>query len=196
MQKQVRITFEDAADNTDIKVMKPHQLTAGEQLTITLSGTDDTEKFYVYGMGELTAVYDKAAYAIQKAEQVSGVVISSSQAYVWEKGNRDLVYSTGAEAFRQGNDETSLEACENYMEQYNAHRVDLTGCKLDQILYVINKGLPVIAVTDGNHAVLLTGYTTSDITYIDPENGSETTVSIGQMEKMAEQGGNTFIGYI
>lgn len=196
MQKQVRITFEDAADNTDIKVMKPHQLTAGEPLTITLSGTDDTEKFYVYGMGELTAVYDKAAYAIQKAEQVSGVVISSSQAYVWEKGNRDLVYSTGAEAFRQGNDETSLEACENYMEQYNAHRVDLTGCKLDQILYVINKGLPVIAVTDGNHAVLLTGYTTSDITYIDPENGSETTVSIGQMEKMAEQGGNTFIGYI
>lgn len=196
MQKQVRITFEDAADNTDVKVMKPHQLTAGEPLTITLSGTDDTEKFYVYGMGELTAVYDKAAYAIQKAEQVSGVVISSSQAYVWEKGNRDLVYSTGAEAFRQGNDETSLEACENYMEQYNAHRVDLTGCKLDQILYVINKGLPVIAVTDGNHAVLLTGYTTSDITYIDPENGSETTVSIGQMEKMAEQGGNTFIGYI
>lgn len=196
MQKQVRITFEDAADNTDIKVMKPHQLTAGEPLTITLSGTDDTEKFYVYGMGELTAVYDKAAYAIQKAEQVSGVVISSSQAYVWEKGNRDLVYSTGAEAFRQGNDETLLEACENYMEQYNAHRVDLTGCKLDQILYVINKGLPVIAVTDGNHAVLLTGYTTSDITYIDPENGSETTVSIGQMEKMAEQGGNTFIGYI
>ena len=192
----MRITFEDAADNTDIKVMKPHQLTAGEPLTITLSGTDDTEKFYVYGMGELTAVYDKAAYAIQKAEQVSGVVISSSQAYVWEKGNRDLVYSTGAEAFRQGNDETSLEACENYMEQYNAHRVDLTGCKLDQILYVINKGLPVIAVTDGNHAVLLTGYTTSDITYIDPENGSETTVSIGQMEKMAEQGGNTFIGYI
>ncbi len=196
MQKQVRITFEDAADNTDIKVMKPHQLTAGEPLTITLSGTDDTEKFYVYGMGELTAVYDKAAYAIQKAEQVSGVVISSSQAYVWEKGNRDLIYSTGAEAFRQGNDETSLEACENYMKQYNAHRVDLTGCKLDQILYVINKGLPVIAVTDGNHAVLLTGYTTSDITYIDPENGSETTVSIGQMEKMAEQGGNTFIGYI
>ena len=192
----MRITFEDAADNTDIKVMKPHQLTAGEPLTITLSGTDDTEKFYVYGMGELTAVYDKAAYAIQKAEQVSGVVISSSQAYVWEKGNRDLVYSTGAEAFRQGNDETLLEACENYMEQYNAHRVDLTGCKLDQILYVINKGLPVIAVTDGNHAVLLTGYTTSDITYIDPENGSETTVSIGQMEKMAEQGGNTFIGYI
>ena len=196
MQRQLRLTFADAAENTDVAVMKPHQLTTGEPLTITLSGTDDTEKFYVYGMGELTAVYDKAAYAIQKAEQVSGVVISSSQAYVWEKGNRDLVYSTGAEAFRQGNDETSLEACENYMEQYNAHRVDLTGCKLDQILYVINKGLPVIAVTDGNHAVLLTGYTTSDITYIDPENGSETTVSIGQMEKMAEQGGNTFIGYI
>lgn len=36
-------------------------------------------------MGELVAIYDKAAYAIQRAEQISGVVISSEQAYVWEK---------------------------------------------------------------------------------------------------------------
>lgn len=30
-------------------------------------------------MGELAAVYNKAGYAVQKAEQVSGVVISSEQ---------------------------------------------------------------------------------------------------------------------
>lgn len=196
MQRQVRITFADAADHTDVKVLKPHQLTAGEPLTITLSGTDTTEKFYVYGMGELVAVYDKAAYAIQRAEQVSGVVISSEQAYVWERGNRDLAYSTGAEAFKKEGDETSLQACERYMEQYEAHRVDLTGCRLDQVLYVVNKGRPVIAVIDGDHAVLLTGYTTSDITYIDPDNGKETTVSVSDMEKMTAKEGNTFIGYI
>lgn len=196
MQRQLRITFADAAENTDVAVMKPHQLTTGEPLTITLSGTDTTEKFYVYGMGELVAVYDKAAYAIQRAEQVSGVVISSAQAYVWERGNRDLAYSTDAEAFQKEGEETSLQACERYMEQYGAHRVDLTGCRLDQVLYVINKGRPVIAVIDGDHAVLLTGYTTSDITYIDPDNGQESTVSVSDMEELTGQGGNTFIGYI
>lgn len=196
MQRQLRLTFADAAENTDVAVMKPHQLTTGEPLTITLSGTDTTEKFYVYGMGELVAVYDKAAYAIQRAEQVSGVVISSAQAYVWERGNRDLAYSTDAEAFQKEGEETSLQACERYMEQYGAHRVDLTGCRLDQVLYVINKGRPVIAVIDGDHAVLLTGYTTSDITYIDPDNGQESTVSVSDMEELTDQGGNTFIGYI
>ena len=49
--------------------------------------------------GELVAIYDKAAYAIQRAEQISGVVISSEQAYVWEKGNRDLVYDTETAPF-------------------------------------------------------------------------------------------------
>ena len=50
-------------------------------------------------MGELVAIYDKAAYAIQKAEQVSGVVISSEQSYIWEKGNRDLVYYNEIQPF-------------------------------------------------------------------------------------------------
>ena len=50
-------------------------------------------KYYVYGVGELAGIYDKASYAIQKAQKISGVVISSDQKYVWEKGNRDLAYS-------------------------------------------------------------------------------------------------------
>ena len=76
-------------------------ISAGQKtLTIELKGKEKEEKYYVYGMGELAAVYNKAGYAVQKAEQVSGVVISSEQKYVWEKGNRDLVYSTEAGKFQ------------------------------------------------------------------------------------------------
>ena len=82
------------------------------------------------------------------------------------------------------------------MEQYEAQRIDLTGCTLDQVLYVINKGCPLIALTDTDHAVLLTGYTLTDITYIDPDEGGEYTVGINEMENMVQNGGNTFIGYI
>ena len=196
MQTQMRLTFGEGLENTDPAVLKPNQLVSGEPLTITISGDNDSVKYYVYGMGELEGIYDRAGYAIQRAQQVSGVVISSDQAYVWETGNRDLAYSTDAAAFAVQAGETSLAACERYMEQYNAQRVDLTGCTLDQVLYVINKGCPLIALTDASHAILLTGYTRTDITYIDPDTGGVYTVGVGDMESMVSGSGNTFIGYI
>ena len=52
------------------------------------------------------------------------------------------MYSTDAAAFSKESGETSLAACERYMERYEAHQVDLTGCTLDQVLYVIKPGLP------------------------------------------------------
>lgn len=195
-QTQVRLTFADGIGNTEPALVKPGQIASREPLTVTLSGGDSGEKFYVYGMGELIEIYDRAGYAVQKANEVSGVVISSDQEYVWERGNRDLVYSTDAAEFGRQSDETSLAACERYMEQYEAHQVDLTGCTLDQVLYVINRGCPVIALTDADHAVLLTGYTTTDITYIDPDDGESHTVGMSTMEKQTENGGNVFIGYI
>ena len=195
-ETQLRLTFADGIGNTEPELIKPGQIASKEPLTVTLSGGDSGEKYYVYGMGELVAIYDKAGYAIQRANELSGVVISSNQEYVWERGNRDLVYSTDAAAFSKESGETSLAACERYMERYEAHQVDLTGCTLDQVLYVINRGCPVIALVDSNHAVLLTGYTMTDITYIDPDDGKAHTVGISTLEKQTESSGNVFIGYI
>ena len=147
-------------------------------------------------MGELAAVYNKAGYAVQKAEQVSGVVISSEQKYVWEKGNRDLVYSTEAGKFQCEEGESSLDACERYMEQYHAQRLDLTGCSLDQMLYVINRGCPMIAILESANAVLLTGYTMTDITYVDPSTGESSYSRHERNGKYDRSRRNTFIGYI
>ena len=176
--------------------VKPGQIVSGEPLTVTISGGSEKEEFYVYGMGELLDIYDRAGYAVQRASEISAVVISSEQAYVWESGNRDLAYSSEAEAFRKDSGETSLEACERYMEQYDARQIDLTGCTLDQMLYVINRGCPMITMTGADHAVLLTGYTMTDITYIDPDDGGTHTVSQKKMQEMTEAAGNVFIGYI
>lgn len=195
-QKQIRLAFDEELSGEAPAVIKPELSVSKKPLTITLGSSSEKQQFYVYGMGELAGIYDRAGYAVQKAEQVSGVVISSDQTYVWEKGNRDLVYSAEAAAFAKKDGETSLEACERYMERYDAHRIDLTGCTLDQVLYVINRGCPLIALTDTDHAILLTGYTLTDITYLDPDSGAEHTVGISEMETMAESGGNTFIGYI
>ena len=196
MQTQTRLTFAEGLENTEPQVITPNELVLSEPLTITLSGSGEGVKYYVYGMGELEGIYDNAGNAIQAAADISGVVISSDQTYIWESGNRDLAYSIEAEPFRTQDGETSLAACERYMEQYNAHQVDLTGCTLDQVLYVINKGCPMIAMTDSSHAILLIGYTRTDITYIDPDTGEEETVGVSEMEDMVSGSGNAFIGYI
>lgn len=195
-EKQMRLTYEKGISDTVPKILRPKQVVGKKPITITLNDKSKSEKYYVYGMGELVAIYDKAAYAIQRAEQISGVVISSEQAYVWEKGNRDLVYDTETAPFGNGEGKTSLQTCEEVMAAYNAKKVDLTGCSLEQVLYIINKGLPVIAMTDANHAILLTGYGMTDITYIDPNTASQNTVSIEQMSAMIAGSGNTFIGYM
>lgn len=141
-------------------------------------------------------MYDRAGDAVRAAEEISGVVVSSDQIYVWERGNRDLSYFIDASAFAREGEETSLEACERYMQSYEAQKIDLTGCMLEQVLYVINQGCPVTALVSADHAVLLTGYTTTDITYIDPDTGEESTVGMSTMQEMTEAGGNVFIGYI
>ena len=194
--KQYRFTFAEGIEKTEVKLLQPDQQVAENALTIVLKGKDDRVKYYVYGMGELVGIYDKAGYAIQKAEKISGVVISSEQAYVWEKGNRDLVYSIENVVVTKESGESSLEACERYMKSYEVEKTDLTGCTLDQVLYVINKGCPVIAQTSADHAILMTGYSKTDITYSDPDTGASQTVTMDEMNAMVAGSGNTFIGYI
>ena len=195
-ETQMMLKFADGIPDAEPALIRPGQIVSGEPLTVALSGERGEEEFYVYGMGELLDIYDRAGYAVQRAAEISGVVISSEQSYVWESGNRDLAYSTEAAAFQKSGGETSLEACERYMEQFDAHQVDLSGCSLDQMLYVINRGCPMITMIGTDHAVLLTGYTTTDITYIDPDDGQVHTVGQGTMQKMTEAAGNVFIGYI
>lgn len=196
-EAQIRLTFADGIEKLSPEIVLPDLNVSEKPTTITFAAAEKkTDKYYVYGGGRLDAVYDKAVYAIQKAEQVSGVVISSDQSYIWEKGNRDLVYYTEVESFQKTEEQTSMEACTAFMEQYDAKRINLSGCTLSQILYIINKGLPVIAMTDSSHAILLTGYSTDSVTYIDPDSGAENTVSIDDMNAIAAGSGNTFIGYV
>lgn len=195
-ERQMRFTFEDGISELSPKILTSDQIVRGDTLTVDFEDSEDTTKFYVYGLGELAGIYDSATSAILMAEDVSGVVVTSDQAYVWEKGNRDLSYDTETAAFQPADGQTSLEACTAYLEQYGGTRVDLTGCTLSEILYVINKGYPVIAMTNANHAILLTAYTTSSVTYMDPDTGTESTVTTSEMETMISGSGNVYIAYI
>lgn len=193
--REMRLTFEEGISDQQPKVLRPKIVEQENVTTLKLESPQKAIRYYAYGMGNLQGVYEKASYAIQKAETVSGVVISSDQHYIWEKGNRDLVYDTGVGSFKVEN-KTALEACRDYMQQYEASEVDLTGCTIEEILYVINKGMPVIAILDQNQAVILTAYNSGTVTYVNPATGEKNAVAFEAMDQMTAPTGHTYIGYV
>ena len=125
------------------------------------------------------------------------------------------------EGFTVGEGETTLAACIrqilamegkdiSVMEEMNAGKsaidilsehsegegMDLTGCTTEEMLYIIGKGTPVVAMTDSANAVLLIGYDTSSVTYIDPADGAVRTTTLEEMDSMVAGSGHTFIGYV
>lgn len=191
----MRFVFAEGISDKSPKVLKPKQVALENVLTLTLNSDMGGEKFYVYGTGELAGIYDTAAYAIQRAEALSGVVISSDQHYIWEKGNRDLVYDTGVAAFLMEEGQT-LKACKEFMSQYDAQEVDLTGCTVEQVLYIINKGLPAIVVLNETEGLLITAYNSELVTYVDGKSEERVTVDYATLNQMAAAAGYTFIGYV
>ena len=91
------------------------------------------------------------------------------------------------------NGRSAIQILTNYTK---GRGMDLTGCTVEQVLYIIGKGTPVIALTDHMNAVILTGYTSDTVTYMNPADGSVHTVSTEEVAAMSAGSGNTFIGYV
>ena len=195
-EKQRRLVFAESIEAAEPETAEVKQVVKEEPVTVNLEETEQSELYYVYGTGRLAAVYEEAAEAVRLAEELSGVVVSEKQTYVWEKGNRDLAYETDAEPFKRSENQTSLEACLEYLKRYEGKQLKLSGCTLSQIKYIINQGIPVIAITEGQHALLLTGYGMDTVAYVDPDSGERHTISDQEMEQMTAVGGNAFIGFI
>ena len=82
------------------------------------------------------------------------------------------------------------------LKNYLNRPVALTNCTVDEILYFISNEKPVIGMTDSNHAVLITEYTTSTVTWMDPELHRKRTMSIISAEKLFKKAGYKFVSYI
>ena len=166
--------------------------------TITFSDKDAPEKYYVYGHGEIQGVYTKAGDAIKKANDYNGVLVDSSQDYVWERGNRNLQYSITEKddvlntiKDRLKNQEKPIDILKDIND---GAAYDLTGCTTEEILYIINQGRPVIAMLDSQNAVILVGYSDTNVVYEDLNDSTRHSVKYEEMDQMTSGSGNAYIG--
>ena len=221
-QKVMRLTYEDGIKDSNAKLLKPKQVLFDKSMTIRFDESTMDGKYYVYALGELQGVYERASYAVIKANEVNGVAVSSRQAYVWERGNWPSVYEVeNMTEFQMEEGETAMAACLQQMLQkegktadvvteLNAGKspetilstyiggegLDLTGCTTEEILYTISRETPVIAMFENGHTVLVIGYNKTNIAYLDPADGKRYSVTFAEMESKVGASGNTFIGYV
>lgn len=178
-------------------------------------------KYYVYALGKITESHESARQAIRAADQQMGVVISSNHQVVWERSGSFLQNSIGGlEMTRKGNGVSNLAACAymvlkqkhinvdakeltkkelpvyDMLAKYMNRPVNLKGCTLEQVLYFVSNNKPVIAMTDNNKAVVIGGYTTTQLYLYNPETGREATVNRSEYETIFKNAGNQFISYM
>ena len=81
-------------------------------------------------------------------------------------------------------------------EQLEKEVITMKGCSVKDMCYLIDKGVPVIALKDANNAILLIGYDAKTITYVEPSSGSIFTSGMEKVDEMLNASGHTFLGYV
>ena len=190
-----------------------------ENTTLHLSDQDTSTaiKYYIYAYGEITQATTSAQKAITMADKQMGTVMDSKSHIVWERGGKFLSKQLSNISYPDDTS-SSIKACTqmllqaaqvttttqklqgksilSMLKKYLDQPVNLTGCTLDEVLYFVSGEKPVIGMLDANHAVLITEYTSSTVTWMDPQTHHKRKASIGAAESMFKRAGYKFVSYI
>lgn len=218
---QMRLVYEDGISDAKPKVLSPKLVLKEQPMILNFDDAGMQEKYYVYAKGQIQGAYDKESQAIHHAKELKGVAVSYKQNYLFEQGNLATIYEVDyMEAFQKKEGQTSTQACLEKMFQaeeievdvtaemeaglspkeiltkyMSGEGLDLTGCEVSDILYLINQETPVAAVIGNNHTILIFGYTSEKIVYLDPSDGARKSVSWSDMDKLLKNAGNVLFGY-
>ena len=160
-ETQVRLTYDDGISDKEPKLLKPKQVVLENIPQVSLDRKKETDAFYVYGHGRLQGTYNTAGKAIQKANDCGGVVVDAGQNYIWERGNRDLKYSIDTEDADTEQLRQALAGGKSVVDaitEVYGSVMDLSGCTIDELLYNVNQGRPLIAVLDAQTTLMIVGY--------------------------------------
>jgi len=197
-ERQRRLTFTEELPAEAPKIIKANQNMTDKALAFALEQNADQEIYNVYAYGEHFGRYHVLGEAVQDAKQHTGVVVDANQKVIWEMSNRDLNYVISSDNQAVSTILANLDAgmlpVDAAAGVAGAVCVDLTGCETEDLLYIINQDIPVIAMTSAKKAIVLYGYNEISVYYMEPGDDSRHSVSYSKMDEMTKKSGNTYIG--
>lgn len=180
----------------DVKVAAARQITYDESDIIELkSGLPVSGmRFYAYGQGQLLGIYERFADAIEVSYEKMGLVTDRNQRIVWNRVNRDSI-ATVRDPQKEAYDIIrSLGEFTESMETDNGViLLDARGCLLNQVLYFIGQGYPVLAYIEGGEYVLLSGFDQYNISVFNPSTGESVKMGLNDGAEYFENRKNDFI---
>ena len=221
-QTQVSLSMKDIGSAKDVEIILPKHIKVEEDRTVVFDlGTEDY--YYVYVKGEVLLATKDAAEAIHVANANYGVVVDSDVNYIFKRARSTTQSALGNLTANEGDvNASSMTKCVSIMlkregaglgvtdlveagqtpieivtSTFKDYRVlELEGCMMDDLLYFIDQGTPVLAKTGADQAILLTGYSANYIYYFEPNSGQTKTIGYSEIEDLFYQGGNYFIAYV
>ncbi len=222
-RKVYSINLSSSADaERALTVQTPARLLDPSVNRVELSYSVEREtdpRYYAYAFGELHDICYNLADAINAIYDDMGIVVDAGQNLVWARGAQSnqarisvnsacvtdredmtLVPCIQALLFQQGVTadvsqmlSQGMSVREILNEALSGKAVDLTGCTLQQVLYFISEGNPVIVLTGETTAELMVGYDNYNITFYNPLDGTYYLMGRGDTaEYLEENGGYLF----
>ena len=150
--------------------------------------------YNVYAGGHLYARTDDASEAVTEADENVGIALDAAGRYLYERGNTSTENEIAAEnipeAMLLGTMETEkLEAALGEGEEL----VDLKGCTLEEVLYQVSCGRPVLARSADGSTSLIVGYNKYNTRRYDYTTGEYVWVGINDSTEEFAKGGNVFL---
>ncbi len=190
-------------------------------LTLKRSG-EKAEQYFVYADGRTQASFTNLPEAINAAAQARGNVIDSGENTLWECAFADYAMVAGMDQVAKvKGDGESMAGClsmiarvngknispetvdtqagnvQELLEKYSGQTArNLTGCPLDNVLYYISKGSPVLARYSGGRYVVVMSYNSTKIRYLDPVTGKSTVEDRTAITETLKKAGNNFYSYL
>lgn len=221
-QTQVAINMKEIKKTTAIQKISPKHILLEQDRTVEIDAQAEGY-FYVYVRGKVLMATHDAGEAVRCANENYGVVVDSNLKYIFERARnntqteiKNLVVN---EADRNSSSmvqavsilltkeevgvsvsdlisagQTPVQVMESTLKDSKV--LELKECTIDELLYFIDQGTPVLARTGQNQAILLTGYTANYVYYYDPVSRQSRTISYEATEELFKRGGNYFIAYV
>ena len=154
---EIVLMSEEILDSKTPKVIHSKEMDLEENRQVTIvTKSDDNEGYYVYGRGMLDSIHASANTAIQRADEIKGVVVDAHQKYIWERGNRSDAASVSLDEIPDIMKQGIMDK-DRLQEALGKRVLDLSGCTWEMILYFIDQGSPVLAQIQ-DQVILITGY--------------------------------------
>ncbi len=142
----------------------------------------------------MIGIYEEFAEAVNACYEDMGVVTDENQRILWNRVNRDSNMTIRDPHLAAYDITRSLDSFTQNIELENGVMlIDARGCTLNQILYFIGQGYPVLAYLESGSYVLLNGFDQYNVSIFQPETGESIKMGLNDGAQYFQSQKNDFI---